>query len=87
MTSSKKYHFPFIWIQGDTKVKSMSINGVHRREFENPVATIQIDENAEVDNLVLNDISAENHTECEMPLFVNKGNVKKLEISNMADGE
>lgn len=83
MGEGKTYQFPFIWIQSDTKVKSMSINGLHRREYENPVATIQIDEGAEVDNLVLNDISAENYTDCEMPLIVNKGNVKKLMTSNL----
>lgn len=82
MGGGKKYHFPFIWIQGDTRVKNMSITGVHRREYENPVATIQIDEKAEVNKLVLNDISAENYTGCEMPLIVNNGNVAELSATD-----
>ena len=82
MGDEKNYQYPFVWIQGETKVKNMSINGLHRREYENLVATIQIDEKAEVDNLVINDISVENHTEFEMPLFVNNGNVKNLVITN-----
>lgn len=83
MKEEKNYHFPFIWIQADTKVKSMSIDGVQRREYENPVATIQIDEKAEVDYLVINDVLSENNTEFEMPWFVNNGNVDKLVISNV----
>lgn len=79
------YHFPFIWIQGETKVKSLSVNGLYRREYENPVATIQIDEKADVDNLVINDVSIENHTDKELPLFKNYGKVKKLNISNTYD--
>lgn len=79
----KSYHFPFIWIQGETKVKSMSINELHRREYENPIATIQIDENVDVDHLVINDISVENHIESEVPVLVNNGRVKNLTMSNI----
>ena len=82
MGEEKNYQYPFVWIQGETKVKNMSINGLHRREYENPVATIQIDEKADIDNLLINDISAENYTGYEMPLFVNNGNVKNLVFTN-----
>ena len=34
MGDEKNYHFPFIWIQGETKVKNMSVKGLHRREYE-----------------------------------------------------
>ena len=81
----KDYHFPFIWIQGETKVKGMFVNCIQRREYENPVATLQIDENADVDYLGINDVLSENHTYFEMPLFVNNGNVKNLMISNIFD--
>ena len=82
MHMSKNHHFPFIWIQGETKVKNMSINELHRREYENPVATIQIDKKADVDTLVINDISVNNYTESEVALFVNNGKVKTLNITN-----
>lgn len=85
MGDEKNYHYPFIWIQGETKVRHMSINGLCRREYENPVATIQIDEKAEVEHLAINNISTENHTGFEMPLFVNNGTVKKLMFTNEAD--
>ena len=40
----KEYHFPLIWVQGDTVVKSLSINHLHRREYTNPIETVCIDE-------------------------------------------
>jgi len=87
MKGGKNYHFPFIWLQGDTKVKSMTIDGLHRREYVNPVATIQIDEGAEVDTLVINDVCCENYTDSEMPFIVNNGNVKNLMTSNLSNEE
>ena len=51
--------------------------------MKNPVATIQIDEKADVDNLVIDDVSIENHTDYEIELFVNNGSVKNLMISNV----
>lgn len=66
MGDEKNYQYPFLWIQSETKVKNMYVSGLHRREYENPVATIQIDEKADIDNLVIRDISVENHTESEV---------------------
>lgn len=82
MGNEKDYHFPFVWIQGETKVKTLSVNGLYRREYENPVATIQIDEKAEVDNLVLECISLNNHMSSEVKLIVNNGSIKNLVKSN-----
>ena len=82
MGNEKDYHFPFVWIQGETKIKTLSINGLYRREHENSVATIQIDEKAEVDNLILNNISVNNYTSSKIDLLVNNGSVKNLVKSN-----
>lgn len=82
------YHFPFIWVQAEAKVKNVSINCLRRKEYENPSATVQIDENAIVDNLYMNNFSVENHTDAEMPMLVNYGKIKNLAISEAyIDGE
>ena len=81
MEKGKNYQYPFVWIQSETKVKNLSINCLHRREYENPVATIQIDKDADVETLVINDISVENHTNFEMPLLVNNGKIKNLYVT------
>lgn len=78
MGKAKNYHFPFVWIQSETKVKTLSINGLHRREYENPVATILIEENADIDKLVISDISVENHTDSDLATLTNNGNIKSL---------
>ena len=85
MGDAKSWHFPFIWIQKGVKAKSLSLNGVHRREHEIPVATVQVTEGSEVEHLVINDISSVNYTDDEMPLLVKDGEVKNLTITNAVD--
>jgi len=83
MWEHRNIHFPFVWIQGETKVKHLSVNGLYRREYENPVPTIQIDDKAEIDNFIINDFSVENYTDLEMPVIVNNGVINKPMFSNM----
>lgn len=70
MGKDENYHFLCVWIQCETKIKNMFINGLHRRIYENPVATIQIDEKVDVDYLVINDVSVHNHTNAELSVIV-----------------
>ncbi len=83
MWEHRHIHFPFIWIQSETNIKHLSINGLYRREYANPVHTIQIDENAVIDNFVINDFSVENHTGTKMTAIVNNGVIKKQLFTNM----
>lgn len=85
MGDAKNWHFPFIWIQKGVKAKSLSLNGVHRREHEIPVATVQVTEDSEVEHLVINDISSVNYTDEEMPLLIKDGTVGTLTITNAVD--
>ena len=81
----KAHHYPFIWIQEETVVKQLNIDHLHRREFINPVATIEIDNNATVENLKLRDVSVENHTDKECLTLKNCGNINNLSISEMKE--
>jgi hypothetical protein len=73
-----KRHFPLVWIQTGTVVKRVSIEHLHRREYNNPIDTLHIDEGALVYDMTLGDISLENHTDDECLLINNQGVIKKL---------
>ena len=75
---NKDYHFPFVWVQKGTAVKNLSIDHLHRREYENNIDTVRIEKEATVENLYISDFSLENHTDSECPAIVNNGVVKKL---------
>jgi len=72
----KSYHFPLIWLQSDTYVKNLTIDGLHRREYENPIGTICIDKGAIAENLKLNRITVENFTDGECTVVKNDGTIK-----------
>jgi hypothetical protein len=72
------YVFPFIWLQDDTHHKSITINGVHRREYEVPVDTIHIGKETKVDRLDIRNVTLENFTEQPSLKFVNHGEIKEL---------
>lgn len=76
---NKNYHFPFIWIQGQIIVKRLSIDHLHRREYNNPVDTIRVDKDAVVDELLVYDLTVENHTNGKCEEIVNLGTIKKME--------
>ena len=74
----KSYHFPLIWIQEETVVKNLSIRELHRREYENPIDTIHVGENAVVDMLTVNGLTLENHTGMHCPKLRNRGSIRTL---------
>lgn len=75
--------FPFIYLQGDIRVKNMTVSELYRKEYNIPVETFFIGEKAEVDNLLLENIVCENHTDQEIPMIVNQGTVRRMETKNM----
>ena len=79
---NKDYHFPFIWVQGGTVVKRLTVEHLHRREYENPIDTVCVDRGAHVDMLTVRDLSLENHTDGHCAKITNHGTVKTL----LADG-
>ncbi len=81
------YVFPIIWVESQLKVKNMRIDGLHRIETDTPVETIHVGPDVKVGNLIINDVTQENHTDKgDMPLFVNKGQIEKLQFTNIRAG-
>jgi len=78
MGNGKGYVFPFIWLQEDTHHKSLTINGVHRREREVATDTIHIGKTAKVERLVVHDVTLENFIEQPSGKFVNHGEINNL---------
>ena len=83
------YVFSIIYIADKISVKGLKISNLHRREYVNPVATLRVREESVVEQLMLDNITTENHTQIDdMPLLENFGEIKNL-YSNMifADGK
>lgn len=82
------YVYPLIWIQSGLVIGSLRISELHRRENENTVETVYVDENVEIHDLVLDHITTENLVGGEMPLFINRGTVRRLSARDLlADGK
>lgn len=83
------YVYPIVYIEGGQNIKNLKITDLHRREYINPVETIYIGKGTVVNNMILDNITTENHTENdEMPVFVNEGVVNDFTATNIfAEGE
>lgn len=79
------YVFPLIFMQDEICAKNVKITDLFRKEYCNPIETIHIGHNVEIDTLILDNIFTENHTDKEMPLMVKHGNVKGLVASNIIE--
>ena len=81
----------FALIHADSRllIRNLRISDFHRSERINPVETIYVDRDAEIDGLFLENVTAENLTGGgEMPLMVNRGTIRKLRASAVySDGE
>ena len=78
------YVYPLIWIQSKLLVKALKISNLHRREYTTPVETIYVDADTKVEQLILDNITTENYTDSDnMPLFVNKGDIKYLRSNDL----
>lgn len=81
------YIYPLIYVQNDLTVKNLVIDGVHRIETDTPVETIYVGQCATVENMIVNDVTQENHTDKgDMPLMVNRGTINKLQFTNIRAG-
>lgn len=72
------YVFPFLYLQGDIRVKNVTISDVYRKEYCVPAETIFVGKQAEVEKMVLERIVVENHTNQEIPFLVNNGKIHQL---------
>ena len=78
-----RYVYAPIYVEGGARVGSIKLDTVHRREENTAIPTVYIGENAEIENLVLTNITTENRTGEEMPLLCNDGNVQNLYARNL----
>ena len=83
----KTRHYPLIFIQKNTVTRSLSIRNLHRHEYANSVDTIQIGTNAVVEDLHIEDLFVENHTDGTCAKLVNSGTLKKLRTSCLREDE
>ncbi len=67
-----------IFIEQKTDVSFLTIRNMHRAEENIPIATIEIEENACVDNLVLRDCSNRNSLKESFDFLYNNGSIDKL---------
>ena len=76
------YVYPFIYIQEKVRVKGLKIANLHRREENVPVETIYVGSDTIVEQMTLDNITTENHTDSEnMPMLVNNGEIQHLYIN------
>jgi len=70
--------YPLIFIESNLDVKYLKIADLHRIEYINPIDTIFVWNDTVVEQMILENITTENHTGKPMPFFTNCGEVKKL---------
>lgn len=81
----KSRHFPLILMSPQTHVKQLVIRDMHRREFNNPIGTIVLEEGAVADDIVLENVTVENFTDAHCPLLENNGSIGKLMLIHTAE--
>ncbi len=74
------YVYPLIYMEDNINCNDVYISNVHRNEFENPVETIYFGENASAERMSISNVVVKNHLNVPIQMFVNKGNIKKLNI-------
>jgi hypothetical protein len=80
--------YPLLFVEPGMRVRNLTIRDVHRREYNVVIDTIMVNENAEIDYMVIDNVSHENYTGEPIPLFRNRGYIKKLRVSNLrTDGD
>ncbi len=81
--------FQIIFIERDLKIRNLKISGLYRKEKLIPVETILVDANTVINNMTLENISIENHTDApEVPLMTVNGTIENLDARSIfVDGK
>ena len=80
--------FAVIDVLNGTKVKNLTIKNLHRTEYKVSVETIRVSKGAEVEHLILHNITSESHVDAWMPLVGCYGKVARLDTSELyTDGD
>lgn len=78
-----KSPYTIVWVSHDTRIKNLCIRDVHRREQNDPIATVWVGKNTVVEHMILENVSTENYTDIPMPLLENHGRIKTLYARNL----
>ena len=82
------HNYPIIRIQGNTKVKNLTLRNIHRREQTLCQELIHIGENCTVDRMIAENMTMKNFTGEPMPLMQNFGSIRHLSVKEMdSDGD
>ena len=83
-----RYVYAPIYVEKDARVGDLRIDTVHRRETTTAIPTVYIGENADVQTLVLSNVTTENEIGEELPLLCNDGRINTLRARNLrTDGD
>lgn len=83
-----RYVYAPIYVEGKTRIGSLKIDTVHRRETHTAISTVYIGDGADVETLVLTNVSIENQINEPMPLLHNDGRIENLYARNLhTDGD
>ncbi|MBQ1210707.1 MAG: hypothetical protein IIX68_02750 [Clostridia bacterium] len=70
--------YPFIWVQDGVDVRNLQFRHVRREETERPKPFLQIDKEATVNGLVLDDLLQINHLDVPIPFLQLNGRIDDL---------
>ena len=79
--------YPLIWVQDGVMLKHLTLNSIHRREYNTPIELVYLGKGHPIDTVIINDVTVENYTGKPMPVVVNEGQVKNLQLTNIRAGE
>lgn len=74
---------PYIYIQAETDLRTLTVRSLHRREKNVPKPTIYVGKNTVVQRMILDDITTQNATGNPMPLIHNRGTIKNLSMKDV----
>ncbi|MBR2951017.1 MAG: hypothetical protein IKC46_14370 [Lachnospiraceae bacterium] len=72
------YVYPLIFIDDELYIKALKIADLHRVEYVIPIDTILVRENTVIEQMILENITTENHTGEPMRFFRNCGTINHL---------
>ncbi len=75
--------YALIYVQEYAKIKNLKISTLHRREYNNPIFTLALIGNSQIDNLILENITVENNTDDKMWFMSNDGNIENFTMQNI----
>ncbi len=69
----KSPDFPLLWIEGGLVVHHLTIDRIHRDESVSTAPLLRVDQGAEVETLILRDVSVRNRLDAPMDTILNEG--------------